>query len=103
MRVWRWIAGWSGVAKAIGATAALAAPAQLRRAIVGAAIELGRLVADAATTYPKSDVEILNASGASFHPLDLRHRACPQSDGGRGPAVPRLRRRRIAVADASVL
>jgi len=28
--------------------------------------------------------------------LDLRHRACRQSDGGCGPAVPRLRRRRIA-------
>jgi choline dehydrogenase-like flavoprotein len=60
--------GWSGVAKAIGATAVLAAPARLRRAVIGAAIDPGRLVADEATTYPISDDDILNASGASFHP-----------------------------------
>ena len=60
--------GWSGVAKAIGATAVLAAPARLRRAVIGAAIEPGRLIADEAATYPISDDDILDASGASFHP-----------------------------------
>jgi 5-(hydroxymethyl)furfural/furfural oxidase len=60
--------GWSGVAKAIGATAVLAAPARLRRAVIGAAIDPGRLIADEAATYPISDDDILNASGASFHP-----------------------------------
>jgi 5-(hydroxymethyl)furfural/furfural oxidase len=60
--------GWSGVAKAIGATAVLAAPARLRRAVIGAAIKPGRLIADEATTYPISDDDILDASGASFHP-----------------------------------
>jgi 5-(hydroxymethyl)furfural/furfural oxidase len=60
--------GWSGVAKAIGATAVLAAPARLRRAVIGAAIDPGRLIADEAATYPISDDDILKASGASFHP-----------------------------------
>jgi choline dehydrogenase-like flavoprotein len=60
--------GMSGAVKAIGATAVLAAPAPLRRAMVGAAIKPGRLVADEAATYPTSDDEILAASGASFHP-----------------------------------
>ena len=60
--------GMSGAAKAIGATAVLAAPAPLRRAMIGAAIKPGRLVADKAATYAMSDDEILAASGASFHP-----------------------------------
>ena len=60
--------GLSGVAKAIGATAVLAAPAPLRRAMIGAAIKPGRLVADATATYPISDDDILDATGASFHP-----------------------------------
>jgi 5-(hydroxymethyl)furfural/furfural oxidase len=60
--------GWSGLAKAVGATAVLAAPARLRRAVIGAAIKPGRLIADEAETYPISDDEILAASGASFHP-----------------------------------
>jgi len=60
--------GWSGAAKAIGATAVLAAPARLRRAAIGAAIKPGRLYADEADIYPLSDAEILAASGAMFHP-----------------------------------
>jgi choline dehydrogenase-like flavoprotein len=60
--------GMSGAAKAIGATAVLAAPATLRRAMIGAAIKPGRLIADEAATYAMSDDEILAASGASFHP-----------------------------------
>ena len=60
--------GLSGVAKAIGATAVLAAPAPLRRAMIGAAIKPGRLVADGTATYPISDDDILDATGASFHP-----------------------------------
>jgi choline dehydrogenase-like flavoprotein len=60
--------GLSGVAKAIGATAVLAAPAPLRRAMIGAAIKPGRLVADEKTTHPISDDDILDATGASFHP-----------------------------------
>jgi 5-(hydroxymethyl)furfural/furfural oxidase len=60
--------GWAGLAKAIGATAALNAPAPLRRAIIGSAIKPGRLVADDKATYPVSDQEILDATGASFHP-----------------------------------
>ena len=60
--------GWSGVAKAVGAMAVLAAPASLRRAVIGAAIKPGRLIAEGATTYPISDDDILDASGASFHP-----------------------------------
>ena len=60
--------GWSGFAKAIGATAVLTAPGKLRRAVVEAAIKPGRLIADEAATYPMSDDDILNASGSSFHP-----------------------------------
>ena len=60
--------GLSGVAKAIGATAVLAAPAPLRRAMIGAAIKPGRLIADEKSTYPISDDEILDSTGASFHP-----------------------------------
>ncbi len=60
--------GLSGMAKAIGATAVLAAPAPLRRAMIGAAIKPGRLVADEAATYAISDDEILAATGSSFHP-----------------------------------
>jgi 5-(hydroxymethyl)furfural/furfural oxidase len=60
--------GLSGIAKAIGATAVLAAPAPLRRAMIGAAIKPGRLVADGTSTYPISDDDILDATGASFHP-----------------------------------
>ena len=60
--------GLSGLAKAAGATAVLSAPAPLRRAMIGAAIKPGRLVADQATTRPVTDDEILDATGASFHP-----------------------------------
>ncbi len=60
--------GLSGAVKAIGATAVLASPGRLRRAVIGAAIKPGRLIADAAATYPMSDDDILDASGAMFHP-----------------------------------
>jgi 5-(hydroxymethyl)furfural/furfural oxidase len=60
--------GLAGVAKAIGATAVLSAPAPLRRAMIGNAIRPGRLIADEKSTYPISDDEILDATGASFHP-----------------------------------
>ena len=60
--------GLRGVAKAIGATAVLAAPAPLRRAMIGAAIKPGRLIADQKSTFPISDDDILDATGASFHP-----------------------------------
>jgi choline dehydrogenase-like flavoprotein len=60
--------GLSGMVKAMGATAVLAAPAPLRRAMIGAAIKPGRLIADEKSTYPISDEEILDATGASFHP-----------------------------------
>jgi choline dehydrogenase-like flavoprotein len=60
--------GVSGLAKAVGATAVLAAPAPLRRAMIGTAIKPGRLVAGDAAAKPISDEEILDATGASFHP-----------------------------------
>ena len=89
--------GLSGVAKAIGATAVLAAPAPLRRAMIGAAIKPGRLIADETSTYPISDDDILDATGAKLPSgLDLRHRRRGRSDGGCRSAVPRLWRRRAA-------
>jgi choline dehydrogenase-like flavoprotein len=60
--------GWSGAARALGATAVLAAPPALRRAAIGRAIAPGRLVADKTNSYPIPDEEILAASGSSFHP-----------------------------------
>ena len=60
--------GLPGAAKAIGATAVLSAPAPLRRAMIAWAIRPGRLVADDASVHPMSDEEILDATGASFHP-----------------------------------
>jgi 5-(hydroxymethyl)furfural/furfural oxidase len=60
--------GFAGLAKAVGATAVLNAPAALRRAAIGSAIKPGRLIADEKNLYPISDDEILNATGASFHP-----------------------------------
>jgi 5-(hydroxymethyl)furfural/furfural oxidase len=60
--------GLLGVAKAVGAAAVLASPGRLRRAVIGAAIKPGRLIADASAIYPMSDDEILDACGAMFHP-----------------------------------
>jgi choline dehydrogenase-like flavoprotein len=60
--------GLAGVFKAAGATAVLAAPAPLRRAVIGAAIKPGRLVAGDHTVHRISDEEIMEATGASFHP-----------------------------------
>jgi len=60
--------GVAGAFRAAGATAVLAAPAPLRRAVIGAAIKPGRLVAGGDAVVPISDEEILAATGASFHP-----------------------------------
>jgi 5-(hydroxymethyl)furfural/furfural oxidase len=60
--------GFDGLAKAIGATAVLNAPAVLRRAIIGRAIRPGRLIADENGSRTLPDDEILDATGASFHP-----------------------------------
>jgi 5-(hydroxymethyl)furfural/furfural oxidase len=60
--------GLRGVVKALGATAVLAAPAPLRRAMIANAIKPGRLIADEKSSYPISDDDILEATGASFHP-----------------------------------
>ncbi|MBV9555591.1 MAG: GMC family oxidoreductase N-terminal domain-containing protein, partial [Pseudolabrys sp.] len=60
--------GFSGAVKAAAATATLAAPAALRRAMIGAAIRPGRMIAGGETTRPASDDEFIAASGAMFHP-----------------------------------
>jgi 5-(hydroxymethyl)furfural/furfural oxidase len=60
--------GLAGVFKAAGATAVLAAPAAVRRAVIGAAVKPRRLVAGGDGIAPVSDDEILAATGASFHP-----------------------------------
>jgi 5-(hydroxymethyl)furfural/furfural oxidase len=96
--------GLSGVAKAVGATAVLAAPAALRRAMIGAAIRPGRLVADEASTYPISDDEILAASGASFHPASTC--AIGAADDAMAVVDPQCRVYGVdglRVADASVM
>jgi len=60
--------GLSGGMKAAGATAVLAAPGWLRRMAISAAIKPGRLIADGTSYFPPSDDEILQSSGAMFHP-----------------------------------
>ncbi len=60
--------GLSGAVKAAAATATLAAPAALRRAMIGAAIRPGRVIAGRGMTRPASDDEFIAASGAMFHP-----------------------------------
>ena len=96
--------GLSGVAKAIGATAVLAAPAPLRRAMIGAAIKPGRLVADEAATYPISDDEILATTGSSFHPSSTC--AIGAADNPMAVVDPQCRVygvQGLRVADASVM
>jgi len=60
--------GFDGLLKAIAATAVLASPAPLRRAVVSRAIRPGRLVAEESGSRTVTDEEILDATGASFHP-----------------------------------
>ncbi|MBV8792742.1 MAG: GMC family oxidoreductase N-terminal domain-containing protein [Pseudolabrys sp.] len=60
--------GIAGAIKALGATAALSSPALLRRALIGAAIKPGRLVATSRSERRVSDDEFVAASGAMFHP-----------------------------------
>jgi choline dehydrogenase-like flavoprotein len=96
--------GLSGIAKAIGATAVLAAPAPLRRAMIGAAIKPGRLVADGTSTYPISDDDILDATGASFHPASTC--AIGAADDPMAVVDPQCRVygvEALRVADASVM
>ena len=96
--------GLSGVAKAIGATAVLAAPAPLRRAMIGAAIKPGRLVADQTATYPISDDEILATTGSSFHPSSTC--AIGAADNPMAVVDPQCRVygvQGLRVADASVM
>ncbi|MGB7097680.1 MAG: FAD-dependent oxidoreductase [Xanthobacteraceae bacterium] len=96
--------GLSGVAKAIGATAVLAAPAPLRRAMIGVAIKPGRLVADEASTYVISDDEILATTGSSFHPSSTC--AIGAADNPMAVVDPQCRVygvQGLRVADASVM
>ena len=60
--------GLVGDVKALGATAALTAPAALRKAILAQALKPGRIIADRTSHAPLSDAEILAASGSMFHP-----------------------------------
>ena len=60
--------GLAGLAKTFAAAAVLGAPAAFRRAAIGSAIKPGRLIADEKQAFPLSDDDILDATGASFHP-----------------------------------
>ena len=96
---------WPGLAKAIGATAVLDAPAALRRADH----RLARSGRDVLSPTKSGlcrcpDDDILDATGASFHPsFDLRDRRCRQSAGRGRSGVPGLRVEGLRVADASVM
>jgi 5-(hydroxymethyl)furfural/furfural oxidase len=60
--------GMAGAMKAVAATAVLAGPVPIRRAVLGRAIRPGRLIADQRHVAPVSDEDILAASGTMFHP-----------------------------------
>jgi len=96
--------GALGTAKALSAAAVLNAPAMVRRAVIGAAIRPGRLIADEHGGRPLSDAEILAASGTMFHPsctcaIGPEHDPMAVVDAQcRVYGVPGLR-----VADASVM
>jgi 5-(hydroxymethyl)furfural/furfural oxidase len=60
--------GLGGAIKGLAATAVLASPALLRRALVERMIRPGRLVVDQNGSKPLDPHEILAASGTMFHP-----------------------------------
>jgi 5-(hydroxymethyl)furfural/furfural oxidase len=96
--------GFAGLAKAIGATAVLGAPAALRRAVIGNAIKPGRLIADETGSRPVSDDDILDATGASFHPASTC--AIGAADNAMAVVDPECRVygvEGLRVADASVM
>ena len=96
--------GLLGAAKAVGAAAVLASPGRLRRAVIGAAIKPGRLIADESAIYPMSDDEILDACGAMFHPSSTC--AIGAADNPMAVVDPKCRVYGIEglrVADASVM
>ena len=89
--------GFAGLAKAIGATAVLNAPAALRRAAIGSAIKPGRLIADEKNAlsairrrYSGRDRRELSSG------FDLRYRRRRQSARGGRSRMPGLRGRRFA-------
>jgi 5-(hydroxymethyl)furfural/furfural oxidase len=96
--------GLLGAAKAVGAAAVLASPGRLRRAVIGAAIKPGRLIADESAIYPMADDEILDACGAMFHPSSTC--AIGAADNPMAVVDPKCRVYGIEglrVADASVM
>ena len=96
--------GAVGAIKAFAASAVLASPAPLRRAVFGGAIRPGRLVADESGGRPLSDAEILAASGTMFHPSCTC--AIGGADDGMAVVDPECRVygvQGLRVADASVM
>jgi 5-(hydroxymethyl)furfural/furfural oxidase len=96
--------GLIGAAKAAVAGAALASPASVRRALIGASIRPGRLLADARTYKPASDDEYLAATGAMFHPTSTcRIGAADDPSAVADPECRVYGIEGLRVADASVM
>jgi 5-(hydroxymethyl)furfural/furfural oxidase len=96
--------GATGAIKAFAAAAVLGSPATLRRAVLGRAIQPGRLVADQNGARPLTDSEILAASGTMFHPSCTC--AIGREDDRMAVVDPECRVygvRGLRVADASVM
>jgi 5-(hydroxymethyl)furfural/furfural oxidase len=96
--------GLLGAVKSVAATAVLASPGSLRRAVIEAAIRPGRRIANGASTYPISDLDILNATGAMFHPSSTC--AIGSSDNQMAVVDPQCRVYGVTglrIADASVM
>ena len=89
--------GALGAMKALAAAAVLGSPPPLRRAVMGRAIQPGRLVAD--REQSPAAVRCGNPGGVRHHvpsELHLRDRTRGRPDGGGRSGMPRLRRRRAA-------
>lgn len=96
--------GLGGAIKGLAATAVLASPALLRRALVERMIRPGRLVVDQNGSKPLDAHEILAASGTMFHPSCSC--AMGREDDEAAVVDPKCRVygvRGLRVADASIM
>ena len=96
--------GLAGALQATTATAVLAAPRLLRRLVLDAAIKPGRRIAHGIRNSPLTDKEILQASGAMFHPSSTCAIGAPEDSMAVVDAECRVYGvEGLRVADASVM
>lgn len=96
--------GLMGAAQALGATAVLAGPAALRRAVFARVLSPGRLFADRHHHSPLRDEEILAACGTMFHPSGTCRMGAPDAaDTVVDPQCRVIGVEGLSVVDASVM